>query len=103
MCTFLAIPSPGLLPVSALAQTTNDGDILQRRNFANGDPAPSAAAGDYPIRPLGVEDISLTPLDLPRSPLISRSDGAGHTISGNNQFRGLVVGNLSAGPCAGQL
>ena len=88
MRTFLAILLG--LPVCALAQTTTTvtSEAQLQTAIAN------AAPGDTIV--LGA-DISLT-ADLPAIAADLRFDGAGHTLSGNNQFRGLVVGNLSAGP-----
>lgn len=80
----------GLLPVPAFAQTTTTVTTEAQLQSA----IAGATAGDTIV--LGA-DITLT-ADLPAIAADLRFDGAGHTISGNNQFRGLVVGNLSAGP-----
>ena len=89
MRTFLAILL-GLIPISASAQTTTTVTSAAQLQTA----ITSAAPGDTIV--LGA-DITLT-ADLPAIAADLRFDGAGHTISGDNQFRGLVVGNLSAGP-----
>ena len=89
MRTFLAIVL-GLLPISAAAQTTTTVTTEAQLQTA----ITSAAPGDTIVL---AADITLS-ADLPAIAADLRFDGGGHTISGDNQFRGFVVGDLSDGP-----
>ena len=94
MRTFLAIVL-GLLPISAAAQTTTTVTTEAQLQTA----ITSAAPGDTIVL---AADITLS-ADLPALAADLRFDGGGHTISGDNQFRGFVVGDLSDGPLSVQL
>src|SRR4051794_35871638 len=90
MRRFLALCFGLLLPVCASAQTTTT--VVTEAQLRSA--ISSAAAGDTIVL---AADITLTD-DLPAIAADLTLNGGGHTVSGNNQFRGLLVGNLSSGP-----
>jgi fibronectin-binding autotransporter adhesin len=80
----LGVAAACLIPTSAAAQTTHLVTTEAQLRTA----ITSAAAGDSIV--LGAS-ITLTTGDLPSISTSVTIDGAGHALSGNNQFRGLLV------------